>query len=497
MSAVSRSAASLNRTPRARSSPDGRDASTRASLTRATRPRWPGGRRSSRSCRRRGAGAWAGGTAGTPRTWGPSPSSWRPALVAAGLALLFFGTAIGRPPVGRRVSSQLVEHGVEPAQRVSVCGWSPGHSPRLRSPPQTRAQSQAVGLCTGARTAARRRRCRAPSARARSSPRGRAGTRRRRRRASVDEQLADLDVERRLEVLQAPRAAQLHRARGPGRSRGCPRRRSPGGGRPRRAVRGHARRARCRGPRAVPSTCTSREVPGWPIRSRTSIGAITVTPPPRRRTAVLVGARRRPRRRRTPPRRRWSARRGASRAPARPGRACGRAAAPAWRLLLELAQRDLELRELGVDVVLGLEPHFRASPSASCQDPLGLLVARARRPPPCGPCAAAPGARPRPGPRPRAGPSPRRSSRSFTTHRACLISSGSDSRISATSSSTSSRLSRAEEDRGIDFASRTRSSSCCRRAARSISATPAAPSAAPARRRARGPRRRRRSARPP
>src|SRR6266540_424600 len=60
------------------------------------------------------------------------------------------------------------------------------------------------------------------------------------------------------------------------------------------------------------------------------------------------------------------------------------------------------------------------------------------------------------------------SSRSRTTHRACLTSSGRASRISATISSISSRFSKAEDDSGMDLASRTRSSSCWIRAARSI-----------------------------
>ena len=62
-----------------------------------------------------------------------------------------------------------------------------------------------------------------------------------------------------------------------------------------------------------------------------------------------------------------------------------------------------------------------------------------------------------------------RSSRSRTIQRACLISSGSPSCISAIICRTSSRFTSTEDDSGIDFASRTSSSSCASRVARSIS----------------------------
>src|SRR4051794_5097540 len=60
------------------------------------------------------------------------------------------------------------------------------------------------------------------------------------------------------------------------------------------------------------------------------------------------------------------------------------------------------------------------------------------------------------------------SSRSRTTHRACLISSGSCSRMDAISSSISSRFNSADDDSGMDLASLTMSSSCWIRDARSI-----------------------------
>ena len=170
---------------------------------------------------------------------------------------------------------------------------------------------------------------------------------------------------------------------------------------------------------------------------------------------------------------RWRARAGARGRP-RPGRASarrlGRSPAASSRILPE---RDLELRQLPVDVVLGLTPHRRSVRL------LGL------------------GEDPRPPPPRRAGatasriairrcssracsmrrsPSARafasRSSRSRTIHRACLISSGSPSCISAIIWSTSSRLTSTEDDSGIDFASRTSSSSWASRLARSISRVP-------------------------
>ena len=101
----------------------------------------------------------------------------------------------------------------------------------------------------------------------------------------------------------------------------------------------------------------------------------------------------------------------------------------------------LELRELRVDVILGLEPDPSTLLIRELEDPLRLLVARSaisswRAIFSCSwrACSTIESASCR--------AFASSSSRSFTIHRACLISSGSSFFISSTSSSTSSRFTR-------------------------------------------------------
>ena len=128
---------------------------SRARRSRATRPRWPGARRSTRSSRRPGAAASAGGTAGTRSTSAPAPSS-SPCASRRGCGSAFswdrhrafLSVVVGRcrgpvrAPVNRleRGPPRVVRLGARALAEVAVAA-------------APLAQPEAVGPCRAARTA--------------------------------------------------------------------------------------------------------------------------------------------------------------------------------------------------------------------------------------------------------------------------------------------------------------------------------------------------------
>ena len=262
-----------------------------------------------------------------------------------------------------------------PARRTAVDGWSPGHSPRLRSPPQTAHRPWHPGRHSGENgtrpPTASRTICSGSS-----SPVGTSGYSSASSSGVRHEQLAR---PRRRKARRTPsgsgRTAASNVPRDASRTRGCPRPPTPAGGR-RRAVRRRARGELGAQPSTVPRTaaawrpragrpghgrrsCASIRPPARPPSSKNSVLAPAPSVRPNS-SAAVAGARSRSR-----PSSTWSS-------------VCASAPGGGLGVLEDLAQRDLELRELRVDVVLGLRRISSAPVLASARISLGLFVSARR-----------------------------------------------------------------------------------------------------------------------